>query len=1242
MINLYLSGIDKTAQLLAGTLATSSRLNSRDRASFQLRSLDSDYKALVSGTSATFTRASVATLDGSDYATDTPRYTASVLIVERGTTNQLLNTDGLLATYTVSNVTQAGTPLSGFASSLTFGDNTVARYAYKTYAFTPGQQVVFSFYCQMDDASAPVPGTGTSGTADFGIVVAGTIVSTTNNWTRRLVSGSLYRIHLILTPGTVTTNDVGIQKTATNSVKGFRVGGFQLELKNHVTSYQDSGATAGVRADEVLTIPSSEWTPGNWSAGFLYLRSGVSSGEQYLVEGTTGILWELAYDANNAIRLQLNTSNILQLEIISGGTSYLATTTAAALSVSTYTRIGISGDGGTAKVSVNGVTVATLSYVEPVGTVPASIRFGTSMSGRYIYTWLGKWLGESELNQNTDGTGNTNGTPEDWDFHWGFTSLGRLTGQQRQSGLYRPAIGQPVVITDQSVTTAGTALTLARSTVATIDGTDYAINAPRYTGGGILVELSTINRFTNTDGLLATYATSNVTQATSGFTGFANAVQFGDNSLQRSAYKTNYSLASGTAYAFSFYIQMDDGSVPVPGGQTDAGADFTIVNHGGVVSTLTNCVVDLISGTLYRVSLTRTATGTGTNNGVVKYTTNSAKGFKIGGFQMEAAATMTSYAESGATAFTRATEFLTIPTTGVDWGAFTASFAINRTTRQFTTTAAVALGMLVVASQDEIELRIGATGFISLVVYSNGGVTSASATAKPVVFGTESRIAIRSDGDKMTVACDGAIVITMEFVPPLGAVPAMRFGESVSGIYREIGLNTRAVTDDELIAMTTGTPTMVTQYWSCNNTLAGTEALRIFGGTIETMRERLLVNQGSGLVFDVDCVSYDALADSRIVARSYESPTQTLSTIVNDIVTNDFAGDGLNTTNVATGPVIGKIVFNYAHANKVFDQLAELTGYSWWIDPYKNLYFADPTTIAAPYNLTTASANFRNLEVEHLRSDYRNRQYIKAGLGLTSARTENLVGDGTRKSFTLAYPVGKAPTSITVGGSAKTIGIREVDTGKDWYYQSGSPVINQDSGAAAVGSGTAIAVTYQGQYPILVAAQDDVQVVSRAGVEGGSGYYDEIQDEPDIADVDSASDRARALLRRYARINRKAHLRTMTAGLRAGQLVNVDITQHSLTGSWLVESVSIRDYNGQRVEYSATLLDGEALGGWQGFFGALSNAARKLEFRENEVILLLRTASEQVGITDSSSYTTTAPTAPLADVAICGFSELTS
>jgi hypothetical protein len=819
----------------------------------------------------------------------------------------------------------------------------------------------------------------------------------------------------------------------------------------------------------------------------------------------------------------------------------------------------------------------------------------------------------------------------------------RLNSRDRAAfatvGSLRPVVGQEVIITDAGTTISGTAATFTRASAATLDGVDYASGSPRYQSG-VWVEEGTANLFVNTDGLLATYSSSNVTQAGSALTGFGSSIQYGDNSVVRFAYKS-YTHTVGVTYTFSAYVQMDDGGVPVVGAQT-SGADFTIVNHGGIVSTLTNCIIELVSGSLYRVSITRAATSAASaNNGIVKYTQNSARGFRIAGYQLELKGYRTSYAESGATVATRNAETLTIPTTGLSGSSWTATLTATRKTRVLPG-ASNDIWLMQIDANNLWRLALDANGVLQATIIS-GGTTYTYNTGATLAYNTLARIAWSVVAGVARVAVNGAHVAEFAYVEPVGTLPAsIVIGGGVSAVYRDLALNTRWVDGDQLERLTSSTPEWVTSAWALTSSLDGLDAMRIFGGSIETTNEGLTVTNQTSITVDCDCVSYDALADRRLVARAYDSPGQTLGSIVTDIITLDFAGEGIDTSNVATGPELAKLVFSYTHANEAFDLLAELTGYSWWIDAYKRLYFVDRATLAAPYGLTSASPNFRSITVQSTRMDYRNRQYVRAGLGLTATRTESLVGDGTRKSFTLAYPVGAVPASITVASVAKTIGIREVDSGYDWYWQAGSPVINQDASATAVTAGATISVTYKGQYPIIVAAQEDAQITLRATVEGGSGIYDEVIDEPTIADVTSATDRANALLRRYARIPRKANVASLAAGLRAGQLIDVDITQHALTGQWLIEAVDIRDFNGQRVEYSASLLDGEAVGGWQGFFGALSRQARKIEFKENEVVLLLRQNNEQVAFTDTSSYTTAAPATPLADFAICGYSELTS
>ena len=415
-------------------------------------------------------------------------------------------------------------------------------------------------------------------------------------------------------------------------------------------------------------------------------------------------------------------------------------------------------------------------------------------------------------------------------------------------------------------------------------------------------------------------------------------------------------------------------------------------------------------------------------------------------------------------------------------------------------------------------------------------------------------------------------------------------------------------------------------------------ATRYFGGFIDSYTEQLTIDGNqTALSYEVEAVSYDALCDRRLVAASYESGSQTLSTIVSDVVTNYLTGDGLTATNVDTGPIIDRLKFNYEPASRVFDELANITGYAWWVDESKNLYFKPRAGVAAPFAID--STNARKVTVNRTTETYRNKQLIRAGVDLTASRTENFTGNGTQKAWTLAYPVGATPSSITVGGVGKTVGIRGVDTGKDWYYQIGDPVVSQDDGAAAVAAATTIAVTYQGQFPILINAQADTQITSLAATSGASGIYEAIEDRPNINDDNAAIDIANGLLRRYGAIPRRLSFETDTAGLAPGQLLSVAFTPHAVSGSWLVDGVSAQDRNGKDLVWTVEALDGESLGGWAAFFASLSGVGKVAEFRENEVVLLLRSPVETVSLTDSVTSSSAAPESRVG-FAIVGYSEV--
>lgn len=407
----------------------------------------------------------------------------------------------------------------------------------------------------------------------------------------------------------------------------------------------------------------------------------------------------------------------------------------------------------------------------------------------------------------------------------------------------------------------------------------------------------------------------------------------------------------------------------------------------------------------------------------------------------------------------------------------------------------------------------------------------------------------------------------------------------------------------------------------------------VFAGTVDGLTQETLDGR-QALRIAVDCVDWNQLADRRLVAEAFVTPTQTLGDIVRALVATYLTEFGVTDTYVEDGPVVDRAIFNYQSTAEVFQELAELTGYAWYIDYDKALHFFARETNAAPYGLTDSSGNWGALTVKRDRASYRNRQFVRAGTDETDALTEALVGDGTRKVFTLGYPAATEPT-ITVGGVSKTVGIGGLESGQDWYWNKGATEIKQDDGAAAVADGVAIAVTYRGMQPIMLSAQSDAEVALR-------GAWEAIEDRPNIDRSDLATAVGEGLLRKHARIPGSVSWETRTTGLAAGQLISIENTIHDLSGTYLITSVEFADRSGLDFTYRVTAVDGEAVGGWVEFFRGLSLYGRRFTIRENEVLLVMRTLAETVTLTDSLSHTTATAAASkwIVGTSVLGFFEI--
>ena len=113
---------------------------------------------------------------------------------------------------------------------------------------------------------------------------------------------------------------------------------------------------------------------------------------------------------------------------------------------------------------------------------------------------------------------------------------------------------------------------------------------------------------------------------------------------------------------------------------------------------------------------------------------------------------------------------------------------------------------------------------------------------------------------------------------------------------------------------------------------------------------------------------------------------------------------------------------------------------------------------------------------------------------------------------------------------------------------------------------------------VIIARQDDDQIASRIAVEGGTGIYERLEEVTHPTSNDPASlgllGIGYALLRLSTSGQPRQILscRVRSYGFRAGQFASVTIESLSISGTWLIQRVSISDSDGKGLVHSMELV----------------------------------------------------------------------
>lgn len=396
-----------------------------------------------------------------------------------------------------------------------------------------------------------------------------------------------------------------------------------------------------------------------------------------------------------------------------------------------------------------------------------------------------------------------------------------------------------------------------------------------------------------------------------------------------------------------------------------------------------------------------------------------------------------------------------------------------------------------------------------------------------------------------------------------------------------------------------------------------------FSGTIDSFAEKNITSRFTNphRSYRVKCVDFNQYADRHIVAEVYEN--QEMVDIIRDVTIQHLYPDGvLLDPDIPDGPTIEYYAANYISVAQVFNELSEMTGYFWYIDYDKVLHFIDRTTLAAPYTLDQSAPVdlVESLEVERTRTQYRNMQYIRGGQTVTDlAIEETFKGDGETRTFVTSLPVASSPVvSVNTGSGfvVKTDGIRQVDTGYDWYWQDNSNQISQDSSGTVLAATHVLKVSYYGYYPLIDAARLQSEVDDRIAIEGGSGLYETVEYRDDITDASLSNARAEGLLALFGAIQTRVTFSTYATGWKSGQILTVSRAEHDLDATFIISEVTMEHDGLDSYLYQVKAVSGSLVENWVAFFQRLAQDNRRSTRRSNEVVNLLRLFYEDVTLAE--------------------------
>jgi len=374
--------------------------------------------------------------------------------------------------------------------------------------------------------------------------------------------------------------------------------------------------------------------------------------------------------------------------------------------------------------------------------------------------------------------------------------------------------------------------------------------------------------------------------------------------------------------------------------------------------------------------------------------------------------------------------------------------------------------------------------------------------------------------------------------------------------------------------------------------LDGTD--RIFGGIITNVD--VSVESVNLVTYRVNAVDFSYLLDRKIILERFRG--KTINFII-DFLLNKYDTESFTMNNVIGNQLINSVTFNRITFSECIEKLAELTGFSWYIDYNKDIHFFPKNEEMAPITITDTSNNFiwNTLSIQNDLNQMRNSVFVQGGEEIGNERTEDFTAKGDeqeRAYYRFAHKFSERP-AVLLNGVAVDVGIEYIDSDDDfeamWSFSEkyirftvgNIPVVDDD-----------ISATGLPLFPIVVRVQSSISI-------NEFGLKEFVITDPTIQSRDEAKSRALAELQAYQNGLQEGSFSTYSKGLRSGQTITVNSPLRGVNENFLIQSSNFKMIDNENGQWTITLATLRSIG----IIRFLQNLMREQGITENESVTLL-------------------------------------